>query len=112
MIKENDMFSLLNRKVPEIRRDINCIGETGCPYKMAAFFAAFTKNLIAEDRLARVRDCLELAEQMLREGDYMIRNAIENVFVFSVSRGIDPKLIKSFSLLGKEFEKQIYAKSI
>jgi hypothetical protein len=112
MIDEKEMFSLLNRKVPEIRRDIHCIGETGCAYKMATFFAKFTGNLIKEERTDRLRECLELAEEMLNKGDYIVKNAIENIYIFSVSRTVTAEQIKEFSLLYKEFKKQVFSKCI
>ena len=112
MITENEMFFLLDRKVPEIRRDMNCISESGCPYKMATFFGKFTKNLISEDKTDRLMDCLALAEEMLKQGNYMVKNAVENVFVFIISRTITIKQVNKFPLIASEFNKQVYSKCI
>ncbi len=112
MIYENELYELLNRKVPEIRRDINCSGETGCPYKMAAFFAAYTKSLGNSGEHERMRQCLELAEDILQNGNNGVRNAIENVYLFSISRNINSKFIYEFPLLKKEHKKQVYASCI
>lgn len=51
----------------------------------AAQFAEITKNLIRKGNIPRVKRCLGVAEQLLATGSAETKNAIANVYVFSVS---------------------------
>ena len=48
-------------------------------------FAEITKNLIRKGNIARAKRCLGIAEQMLKSGNAETKNAISNIYVFSVS---------------------------
>ncbi|MGQ2984807.1 DUF7674 family protein [Flavobacterium sp.] len=51
----------------------------------AARFAEITKELIRKGNIPRVRKCLTTAEQLLATGSAETKNAISNIYVFSVS---------------------------
>lgn len=55
------------------------------PYRQAQRFADLTKRLLLTGQQARARRCLHIAEVLFRKGDARIRNAIANVYVYSVT---------------------------
>ena len=51
----------------------------------AVQFAEITKNLIRKGNILRVKKCLNIAEQLLVNGNAETKNLISNIYVFSVS---------------------------
>lgn len=51
----------------------------------AVQFAEITKNLIRKGNILRVKRCLNVAEQLLVNGNAETKNVISNIYVFSVS---------------------------
>jgi hypothetical protein len=54
-------------------------------YKQAERFAEITKTAIITGNIIRAKKCLTLAEKLFETGSQETRNAISNVYVFSVS---------------------------
>jgi hypothetical protein len=54
-------------------------------YKQAERFAEITKSAIISGNIVRAKKCLLLAERLFTTGSYETKNAISNVYVFSVS---------------------------
>ncbi|EKT3957073.1 hypothetical protein ABF200_001481 [Flavobacterium psychrophilum] len=80
-------------------------------YKQAERFAEITKKAIITGNITRAKKCLDLAEQLFATGSQETKNAISNVYIFSVSSFMElrhcsisnlfPKLLKA------EYIKQI-----
>ena len=54
-------------------------------YKQAERFAEITKTAIITGNINRAKKCLALAERLFETGSNETKNAISNVYVFSVS---------------------------
>lgn len=54
-------------------------------YKQAERFAEITKKSIISGNIVRAKKCLALAERLFISGSLETKNAISNVYVFSVS---------------------------
>ena len=108
MINEEDLYPLLGNRLPGLQAEINNMGDSACPYKLAAFFAVYTKRLIAARNYREVKKCFSEAEELFRNGCPTIKDAMENVYIFSVSNtiGRGHKLYEEFSSLLKEGYKQ------
>ncbi|MCC7028905.1 MAG: hypothetical protein IT257_01275 [Chitinophagaceae bacterium] len=55
------------------------------PYKNAQRFADVTKEFIIAGNIQRAKRCLQKAESIFVSGNQQVRNAISNVYVYSVS---------------------------
>ncbi len=79
-------------------------------------FADVTKQLIMMGNIGRAKQCMNIAENILRTGNSEIKNAITNVYIYSVStflelhkcsiRNLFPEFLKS------EYQKQVRASGI
>jgi hypothetical protein len=114
MIHESEVLDLLGYKVPEINPELEKLPSTGNIYKTIQCFADFTKHLIDAGHLNAVRHCVNLAENMLKEGNSTVKNAIENVYLHSLAPILDlgdstgtaiKKMLKGS--LRKEYSRQI-----
>jgi len=85
-------------------------------YKKMERFAAITKTMIVQGNILRAKKCLNVAETLLVNGNNEMKNAVTNVYLYSVScfielhncsiRNLFPGLLKS------EYLKQVNASGI
>ncbi|MCW3083616.1 MAG: hypothetical protein JWP12_982 [Bacteroidetes bacterium] len=54
-------------------------------YKQMDRFASVTKKMIISGNIARAKKCFRVAEMLLETGNAEVKNAVSNVFVYSVS---------------------------
>lgn len=85
-------------------------------YSQMQRFAEITKQLIIMGNIGRAKQCMSIAENIFKKGNSEVKNAITNVYIFSVStfmelhkcniRNLFPEFLKS------EYQKQIRASGI
>lgn len=82
-------------------------------YKQAERFAEITKTAIITGNIVRAKKCLDLAEQLFEIGSSETKNAISNVYIFSISSFMELKHCSISNLFPKslkaEYIKQINA---
>jgi hypothetical protein len=110
---------ILQREFPEINSELEKLTNPNNIYKTIDCFVDFTRNLINAGKLRSVKGCFKLAERMLDDGNNTVKNAIENVYVYSLGIVIDlsvptaNKLKKIFNgSLKKEYYRQVSASGV
>ena len=118
-IKENQVLDLLGNELPELNSELEKLPDPQNIYVSVKCFAEFTMSLIKSGKLLEVKGCFNLAERLLMEGNKSVKNAIENVYVYSVSSLIDfssPLSNKIKAIMNKglitEYKRQIYTSGI
>ena len=85
-------------------------------YKQADRFAEITKSAIISGNIVRAKKCLALAERLFATGSYETKNAIANVYVFSVSTFMELRHCSISNLFPKglriEYIKQINGSAV
>jgi hypothetical protein len=89
MIHESEVIDLLGNKLPAINPELEKLGNKGNVYKTVQCFADFTRQLIGNGNLKAVKHCVNLAEELLEKGNSTVQNAIENVFLHTLSPVLD-----------------------
>jgi hypothetical protein len=84
-IVENHFLDILGNELPEINPELEKLPNPRNIYVSMKCFAEFTKQLIKKGNLSEVKHCFNVAEKMLLEGNKTVKNAIENVYIFSMS---------------------------
>ena len=119
MIKETEVPEILGNELPEINYELQKKVNTKNIYKTIQCFADFTKQLAVCGNLKEVQRCFNLAEKMLQDGNNTVKNAIENVYLFSVSKILDmtnplSEAVKEMlnGPLRNEYYKQVHAGGI
>lgn len=111
VISGTDVKEILKANVPdlEIEKSIECN-----VLKIIDGFAGYTIDLIKKGNLSAIKNCFSTAEQMLTDGSSEVKNAIENVYVFSITIFFDmahavSKQVKELlpAHLMEEYHKQI-----
>ena len=80
-------------------------------YQQAERFAEITKAAIVLGNTSRAKKCLALAERLFVTGSFETKNAITNVYIFSVSSFMELRRC-SFSNLFPQSFKAAYIKQI
>jgi hypothetical protein len=119
MITEIQVKEILKREFPEKDCELEKFHTPDNIYKTIECFVDFTRQLINKEKLSSVRHCFRLAERMLNDGNSSVKNAIENVYVYSLGTVLDlslsttEKLKKIFNgSLKKEYYRQISASGV
>jgi hypothetical protein len=73
-------------------------------YKQAERFAEITKKSIITGNIIRAKKCLTLAEKLFETGSQETRNAISNVYVYSVSSFMELKNCSISNLFPKSLK--------
>jgi hypothetical protein len=85
-------------------------------YQQAERFAELTKTLIITGNIVRAKKCFAIAEQLFESGSNETKNAITNVYLFSVSCFMEMHRCNIHNLfpdsLKKEHLKQVSASGI
>ncbi|MDX2001622.1 MAG: hypothetical protein SFW35_04280 [Chitinophagales bacterium] len=107
MITEKEVPDLIASQVPSLRSRLNAIPDS--VYKSIQSFTDHTKWLIEQGNRQAVKACFRTAERLLMEGDNAVRCAIQNVYIYSISRllevnGPDAKALRS--LMGHETKRE------
>ena len=119
MIRESEILDMLGNKIPEINPALEKLTNAGNIYKSIQCFADFTKEVIGSGNLLAAKRCLNLAEEMLVKGNTTVQNAIENVFLHTLSPLIDlgdsagtavKKMLKGS--LRREYKRQVCASGL
>ncbi len=85
-------------------------------YKQAERFAEITKKAIISGNISRAKNFLDIAENLLETGSNETKNAISNIYVYSVSSFMELRHCSISNLFPKalraEYIKQINAISV
>lgn len=118
-LDEVEVLDLLGNEFPALNYELEKTANGTSLYKTVQCFADFTKTLVNQQNFAEVKHCFRVAEKMLKEGNGIVRNAIENCFVFSVTNMLDvagtagsrAKMLLT-ELLKKEYSRQVSAAGV
>jgi hypothetical protein len=89
MINETEVLDLLGNKIPELNPELERLSQAGNIYKTMQCFSDFTRSLIGNGNMQAVKNCINLAEELLQDGNNAVKNAVENVFLYSLAPMID-----------------------
>ncbi len=118
-IKESEVLEVLGNELPDINPVLEKTENVADVYKAMQCFAGFTKSLVYKGDFKEVKHCFHVAEKLLKHGNNTVINAIENVYLYSLSSILDltnPLSLKVKDLLTdslmKEYRRQVGASCI
>jgi hypothetical protein len=85
MINQYEVPALLVDELPEIENDLKSFSPTLNIFKSIQCLANYTRAKLLQHDLKAVKQCFAVADEVYVKGNAMVKNAIENVFVFSFS---------------------------
>ena len=85
MINQFEVPMYLKEALPEIEKDLKLTDDPANIYQAIHIFLDYTFKKVKEHNMAVVKKCFFLAEKLYSKGNKVVKCAVENVFVFSLS---------------------------
>lgn len=85
MITQYEVPDYLKAAMPQLAAQWQPARSGMAIYPCLQVFTDFTKKAIRRHNLDLVKKCCEFADRLYTNGDKVVRNAVENVFVYSFS---------------------------
>lgn len=77
--------ALIAGKLPQIKYELPRDGGQNSIYRSIQVLTDYTQRMALEHNFKMVQQCMTLVEKLYDKGNTLVKNAIENVFVFSFS---------------------------
>ena len=84
MISQQDISDYIGQEMPELS-DVCSKEKSRTVYDVVRHMLKYTKSQMIRHNLAAAKKCMMVAEHLYQKGNNAIKNAIENVFVYSFS---------------------------
>jgi len=85
MIDQYEVPAYLVGELPEISQDLKKFSPTINIFKCVQCLANYTKRKLVEHDLVALKKCFAIADEVYVQGNALVKDAIENVFVYSFS---------------------------
>ncbi len=110
----------ITSNIPELKKEISRALSFKNSYGLIRVIAKYTQKMVEQRRSERVDTCLKLVGRCYSQGDTTVKNAIENVFVFSLDNILfsynymeRKKVLRSIPTgLYTAYLKQVYASGV
>lgn len=114
MITQYEVPTLLREELPQIAGKIQSTNVMIDVYKSVHTFTNYTKEAVQEHHFRLANKCFTLAEKLYRNGDNIVRMAIENIFVYAFSSfmpidRVEKRMVQSLipASLNAVYQKQV-----
>jgi hypothetical protein len=84
MMTQYEIARFIAGKLPEIKNDLHYC-QAGNVYQPIQVLTEYTKRMALEHNFKMVGKCMILADAIYQRGNIMVKNAVENVFIFAFS---------------------------
>ena len=85
MLNQLEIPAFIAGQLPQISRDLNSNGATPTIYQSIQVLTDYTKRMALSHDFKMVAKCMAIVAKLYRKGNALVRNAIENIFVYSFS---------------------------
>ncbi|NEU69152.1 DUF7674 family protein [Spirosoma agri] len=95
VISKTDLLNVLINRIPEARQDFMVLPRETGVYTVLHKLCEVTSVLAYQNKFRAVKRCLLAAEELLKEGDKQVSNAVCTVYVFRLSMLLDKRDARS-----------------
>lgn len=85
MLNQYEVPVYLADRMPEMVHELRAVSPTLNIFKTIQCLANYTRQKVTQHDFTLVKKCFAIAEDVYMAGDRQVKNAIENIFVFSLS---------------------------
>jgi hypothetical protein len=85
MVTQYEIPALIAGQLPQVSREIYRPGAQLTAYQSIQVLTDYTKRMALEHDFNMVGKCMRLIGRLYEKGDSLVRNAVENIFIFSFS---------------------------
>ena len=85
MLSQYEVPAYIAGKLPQVKKDLSHPGGPLTAYQSMQVLTDYTKRMALEHDFKMVEKCMGLVETLYLKGNSLVKNAVENVFIFSFS---------------------------
>ena len=85
MLNQYEVPAYIACKLPQVKKELSHPGAPLSAYQSMQVLTDYTKRMALEHDFKMVEKCMNLVEVLYAKGNDLVRNAVENVFIFSFS---------------------------
>lgn len=85
MINQTEIPMYLEEAFPEIAGNLS-VNNKNNVYEVMDTLTSFTCNNIRSHHFSTVKRCFQIAEKLYEKGNTVVKNAVQNVFVYSFTK--------------------------
>ncbi|MBC8045330.1 MAG: hypothetical protein H7Y00_00900, partial [Fimbriimonadaceae bacterium] len=89
MITEQQIPDILGTEYPALNAEFEKLARISSAYTTVQCFTDYTRNLLIRGNIEAAKKCFVTAEKLLQSGSNIIKNAVSNIFLFSISQFMD-----------------------
>src|SRR4249919_1695130 len=89
MINQYEVPSIIADELPELKPELKYLPTLGNIFKAMQILADYTNKMVVLGKFKNVKKCMAVADKIYERGNMVIKNAVENVFIFSFSSVMD-----------------------
>ncbi|RYD99522.1 MAG: hypothetical protein EOP54_03825 [Sphingobacteriales bacterium] len=83
-MNQNEAAAAISTAIPEVTEAITKDGAFKNPFALIHIITQHTRKMVVQHNELMTEKCLKLVDRIYTKGDLAIKNAIENVFIFSL----------------------------
>ena len=85
MLHQYEVPAYIACKLPQVKKELSHPGSTLSAYQSMQVLTDYTKEMALQHNYIMVKKCMAIVETLYIKGNSLVRNAVENVFIFSFS---------------------------
>lgn len=85
-MNQNKLLSELNATLPELESEISEITNNKTPISLMRSFNRYTQKMVEQHNDLMIEKCVKLIGEIYSKGDIILKNAVADVFIFSLDR--------------------------
>lgn len=83
-MNQYEMADEIATEIPEVKTEIARIINLKNPFALIRIITRHTRKMVEQHNELMTEKCMKLIDKIYTKGDLIIKNAIENVFIFSL----------------------------
>ena len=109
MLSQFEVPAFIASKLPQVKSDLCREGAGLSIYQSIQVLTDYTKRMALEHDFKMVEKCMGLVEKIYEKGNTAVKNAIENVFIFSFSTMLSRCNIVEWKIVQSYMPSELYA---
>lgn len=83
-MNQNEAVTVISAAIPEVTEELTKEAAIKHSFALIRIITCYTRKMVAQHNEQMIEKCLKLVDRIYTKGDLAIKNAIENVFIFSL----------------------------
>lgn len=109
MLSQFEVPAFIASRLPQVKRDLHRNGTELSIYQSIQVLTDYTKRMALEHDYKTVQQCMALVEKIYQKGNALVKNAVENVFIFSFSSMLSRCNIVEWRIVQSYMPSDLYA---